>query len=152
MRAIKIHCGACQKSFTFQHPSVNHAADLGTVTIDCQACGEILTMPSDELHMVTIREVTNRALKERGQPPTPESAQMGFIELGPDTDEYPTIGEVIESSVLEVDFKKRARVTPKVMPPHPPKPFARTSQERPRRPLTQRPFKSLDQVFDQDKD
>lgn len=151
MRAIKIHCGACQKSFTFRHPSVSHPYALSGVTINCLACGVPLVMPSDELHMIPLTEATDRALG-RLQHDIPEVAEQGYKPTFNDTDEYPTIGEVIDATVLEVDFKKRARVTPKVMPPHPPKPFARTSQERPRRPLTQRPFQSLHEVYDQDKD
>lgn len=150
MRAIKIYCGGCKGSFTFRHPSVSHPYALSGVTINCRACGVPLVMPSDELHMIPLAEATDRAAGRQHE--IPEVEDQGYKPTFNDTDEYPTIGEVIDSTVLEVDFKKRAKVTPKVMPPHPPKPFARTSQERPRRPLFQKPFQGLDRVFDQEKD
>lgn len=51
---ITIHCGHCNGSFDFEHPSVTHAADLRGMTFTCSWCGVKLQMPSNEVHMEAI--------------------------------------------------------------------------------------------------
>ena len=63
---ITIHCGNCEGTFDFEHPSVQNAADLRNVTIDCRWCGAILKMPTDEVHMVSMQEYMRRQLVRQG--------------------------------------------------------------------------------------
>lgn len=135
MRAIKVNCGACQKQFEFSHPSVRDAHDMYAVTIDCRHCGAVLKVPDDEITMISMAQYMTRSARAAGL--LTEEQQIDPHDIG----------------VIEVDFQKRSRVTPAIMPPHPPALPKRPSQRDPQ-PLHQRPFRSLrrDQFFDQEKD
>lgn len=135
MKKIKVLCGHCQRNFDFEHPSVNKVEDLRNVTLDCGWCGNTIKVPDDEVYMIDIGEYMRRSLVRQGHLQEGDPApQVGYIDL--------------TSPVIEVDFQKRSRVTPAIMPPHPPALPKRKSQ-RPVEPLTHRPFT---QLFDQEKD
>lgn len=51
---VTIHCSHCQGTFDFEHPSLNHAADLENTTLTCPWCGLNLIMPANELHMQAV--------------------------------------------------------------------------------------------------
>lgn len=139
MKTIKVICVNCTRDFEFQHPSVSGVEDLRHVTLDCRYCGETLKMPEDEVYMISMNEFIRRDLVAQGLVGPDDPITTGYIDL--------------DDNVLEVDFQQRAKVTPAVMPPHPPeRKRSRVLSETPRRPLTHRPFKGLDEVFDQEKD
>jgi hypothetical protein len=113
VKTIQVLCQVCQGSFDFRHPSVNSAVDLMNVTIDCRNCGAVLKAPNDQLMMTSIEQYTARQMREAGVE-VPESMQVGYVEID-------------QGDLADVIQLKR-KITPAVMPPHPPapkKPFVR---------------------------
>ena len=79
MRTITITCGRCKKEFPFEHPSVDRAADLMSVTLDCPHCGVELKAPRDTLLMRPMDEYLDQIYDEAGIPGAKEKVRRGVI-------------------------------------------------------------------------
>ena len=148
MKTIRIHCGACDTWFDFQHPAITSVARMQNLNIACSACREMLTVPSDELHMVPLKGRLNKQL-------TDASLDAKVIDIRSHEDsvlidlEYNTTPK---SEIVKI-MGRVVAATPSMMPPHPPpaptpKAMAHTKgKPRSDRPLTQKPFQGLDDLL-----
>ena len=82
MQTIKVLCLSCNKSFDFNHPSVNSAADLGKVTIDCQNCGEVLRRADHHIVMESLHTQMRRNLEPVIGKEAAAAAKFEAIDIG----------------------------------------------------------------------
>ncbi len=85
MQTIKILCLDCNKSFDFQHPSVNKAKDIAGSTLTCPNCNTDLVRAEFHLVMESVHAQMRRNLVPIVGKEAAESAEIHTIECLPDT-------------------------------------------------------------------
>lgn len=84
MQTIKILCLECNKSFDFQHPSINNSKDIGGATLTCPNCSQDLVRAEFHLVMESVHAQMRRNLVPVIGKEAAEAAEIHTIECLPD--------------------------------------------------------------------